>query len=928
MRKTKLSRISSLALGIIIALAMVFTTLPANFGGAEEVQAAAQTTGIDVSAATADASGPNWTWKNSTKTLSLNGVNIDSGTSKAIKVPTDTTVELLGLNTVTSTNATYDEGTIQAVGALTIKGSGILDVSNTGAGAADTNAALYAGGNITVESGHIKATKTNVNSGAAFLTKDALTVNGGYIDTSGNQAKTGVYAKSASITGGYVKAVSGISTNVVTTAFYIGPSGGGAFTISGGYLDATAGTAVTGGSKAISCATFQNSGGVVKATANSATNSPSLAITASTSAAFSGGVTIAKCGTGAGSPAFAAISCNAANAITASNSESYNTSTVSGAITGLTSDNRAIGASTTPANDVVVAKRHFSSEQTALTGGDTALDGYYINTSAGDAIDMSDAVGLTITGGNYIETSAAAQHAGNVKFLNARKIGGAGTLVGKSDTGRGLYFNKSTGFDGKLIGLSNSSSGLYFDTSAATFPSTAEVIGISTASTSSANTAGILFSSTAPPSSGGNLIGIAKGTLGYGIAAYGNVNITGGTVTTSSANSQGLGTEAGTNCTLAISGGSVTAVGNNTTNPALGYYSAGTLNITGGKVWAYNKNAAGPSIKADSLAIGTALTVKALAAGDDYGDILTNRASTGNVITEKIAYIEATAPLKTLSSIAITKQPTKTFYLKGETFDKTGMIVTATYSDKSKKAVTEYTASPSRPLEYDNKTIKVSYTENGITKDVTVPIFVGVLSANIGGQAYGKNAIKLIWAKVPTANKYEVWGIKCGKDNQYKKLKTLSGTTFIHKGLRTNKSYRYYLAAYNGSTLIKKSDFPIHVNTSGSKKYDNAKSLTLTTPSFTIVKGGTAQIKAVASTKTKKKLFLHTAQKPLRYKTTDPSVATVDSNGKITMSTTAGPRAMAKNGPQKSISIPSCKILVITNNGIYKYVTVTLGGLD
>lgn len=46
---------------------------------------------------------------------------------------------------------------------------------------------------------------------------------------------------------------------------------------------------------------------------------------------------------------------------------------------------------------------------------------------------------------------------------------------------------------------------------------------------------------------------------------------------------------------------------------------------------------------------------------------------------------------KTLRTLAITKNPDKTSYFAGEKFDPAGMVVTATYSDGSKVAVTDYT---------------------------------------------------------------------------------------------------------------------------------------------------------------------------------------------------------------------------------------------
>lgn len=79
----------------------------------------------------------------------------------------------------------------------------------------------------------------------------------------------------------------------------------------------------------------------------------------------------------------------------------------------------------------------------------------------------------------------------------------------------------------------------------------------------------------------------------------------------------------------------------------------------------------------------------------------------------------------TLSSIAITTAPTKTTYTEGETFDATGMVVTATYSDSSTDDVTaQCTWIPSGALTTADDKITVSYTENATTKTAEQAITV------------------------------------------------------------------------------------------------------------------------------------------------------------------------------------------------------------
>ena len=75
---------------------------------------------------------------------------------------------------------------------------------------------------------------------------------------------------------------------------------------------------------------------------------------------------------------------------------------------------------------------------------------------------------------------------------------------------------------------------------------------------------------------------------------------------------------------------------------------------------------------------------------------------------------------KTLSSIGITKAPTKTTYTAGETFDPTGMEVTATYSDSSTKVIETYHYEPMSALTTADTTITVTVDSKSATQTITV----------------------------------------------------------------------------------------------------------------------------------------------------------------------------------------------------------------
>ncbi len=80
--------------------------------------------------------------------------------------------------------------------------------------------------------------------------------------------------------------------------------------------------------------------------------------------------------------------------------------------------------------------------------------------------------------------------------------------------------------------------------------------------------------------------------------------------------------------------------------------------------------------------------------------------------------------LKSLSKITIDSMPDKTTYIVGESFDKTGLAVTAHYSDGSTKAVTSCTVYGFDSSTAGTKTLTVSYTENDVTKTASFNITV------------------------------------------------------------------------------------------------------------------------------------------------------------------------------------------------------------
>ena len=85
----------------------------------------------------------------------------------------------------------------------------------------------------------------------------------------------------------------------------------------------------------------------------------------------------------------------------------------------------------------------------------------------------------------------------------------------------------------------------------------------------------------------------------------------------------------------------------------------------------------------------------------------------------KTATTPVTVTAKELASITVTTPPTKTAYIEGNTFDKTGMVVTANYNNGTSGVVTDYTV-PTGKLALGTANVTVTYNGKTATTPVTV----------------------------------------------------------------------------------------------------------------------------------------------------------------------------------------------------------------
>lgn len=79
---------------------------------------------------------------------------------------------------------------------------------------------------------------------------------------------------------------------------------------------------------------------------------------------------------------------------------------------------------------------------------------------------------------------------------------------------------------------------------------------------------------------------------------------------------------------------------------------------------------------------------------------------------------------KQLEKIEITREPNKTTYIQGQNFDSTGMQVTATYNSGKTAIINKYSIPNGQNLTAGMTSVKIVYTENGVSKEVEQPITV------------------------------------------------------------------------------------------------------------------------------------------------------------------------------------------------------------
>ena len=108
----------------------------------------------------------------------------------------------------------------------------------------------------------------------------------------------------------------------------------------------------------------------------------------------------------------------------------------------------------------------------------------------------------------------------------------------------------------------------------------------------------------------------------------------------------------------------------------------------------------------------------------EWGSLSTLTEESGGSLYDGDTTIKAftVSELKTpvVEKIEITTPPTKTEYEEGQDFDKTGMVVTATYNDKTTAEIKDYTIQNGTKLKLDQETVIIEYKGLVATQKITV----------------------------------------------------------------------------------------------------------------------------------------------------------------------------------------------------------------
>ena len=115
---------------------------------------------------------------------------------------------------------------------------------------------------------------------------------------------------------------------------------------------------------------------------------------------------------------------------------------------------------------------------------------------------------------------------------------------------------------------------------------------------------------------------------------------------------------------------------------------------------------------------------------------------TASAVVEVTGAMQYNVDLVITSSVAVTHAPTKTAYNVGETFDPTGLVVTATYADGTTEDVTDGCTFSPTVMAASTTAVTIKYQRAGVTVTTTQAITIRTLSSISVTTAPTKTAYK------------------------------------------------------------------------------------------------------------------------------------------------------------------------------------------
>jgi len=128
-----------------------------------------------------------------------------------------------------------------------------------------------------------------------------------------------------------------------------------------------------------------------------------------------------------------------------------------------------------------------------------------------------------------------------------------------------------------------------------------------------------------------------------------------------------------------------------------------------------------------------------------FGIALTASSTNSGIAFTGIRVYQQDGVSKTLSSIAVTTQPTNKSYYNGDSFNPAGMVVTATYSDSSTANVTASCTYSPATLSEGVTEVVASYVEGGVTKTASIT-GITVAARSLTAISVGTNPSKMVYA--------------------------------------------------------------------------------------------------------------------------------------------------------------------------------------